>query len=296
MGNRPQSTAFELLLSQEVLKLLDNFAAVFDVRVTFFTADGRIIARGHRMRNCRYCSIVQEKLGKLRECLLIDKTKRSEAVAAKNILEYTCHAGLREAVAPVFLHDELAGFLMIGQYRADGTMPDSAMSDCGGILRSELRSAYSELPEIPAKKAANMLGLFKMLLDYIAVRELAVLRGDRMRHDADRWIETHCTEDVHLEDMAAALNRSISTVSQFLRKNYRCGFKDLLTERRLQRAEALWRSDPAATVAEAAKAAGFRDQFYFSRVFRKCRGVPPGEYRRRMFDERDSKFSAEQRQ
>ena len=29
-------------------------------------------------------------------------------------------------------------------------------------------------------------------------------------------------------------------------------------------------------------AAGFADQFYFSRVFRKRRGLPPGEYRDKM--------------
>ena len=35
------SLPFELFLSEEVQALLDNFAALLDIRVTFFSADGR---------------------------------------------------------------------------------------------------------------------------------------------------------------------------------------------------------------------------------------------------------------
>ena len=46
-----------------------------------------------------------------------------------------------------------------------------------------------------------------------------------------------------------------------------------------ERAEAFWKAHPDATVADTAAAAGFADQFYFSRVFRKRRGIPPGKFR-----------------
>ena len=120
-----------------------------------------------------------------------------------------------------------------------------------------------------------------MLIDYIVVRELAVLQGDRLRTDIDRYLEQHCTEDIRLPEMARKLGRSVSTISQFLRRNYQTSFKELLLERRLQRAEAFWQANPNATVGEAAFAAGFSDQFYFSRVFRRRRGLPPGQYRDR---------------
>ena len=44
-------------------------------------------------------------------------------------------------------------------------------------------------------------------------------------------------------------------------------------------AEQYWQEHPDATVAEAAFASGFRDQFYFSRVFSRMRGISPGKYR-----------------
>ncbi len=273
-------TAFELFLSDEVQELLDNFAAMLDIRVTFFSVDGRQLRRGRQMRNSDYCRMVQEELGTLKECLTMDTDKRNEAVRRHGIIDYRCHAGLREAIAPVFIHDHLAGFLMIGQFRTGDEPPECLLRLCPTVgQKVRLFNAFTALPRISPEKLENMLGLFRVLLDYIVVRELAVLQGDRLRHEIDRYLEQHCTEEVRLPEMARKLGRSVSTISQFLRRNYRTSFKELLIERRLARAEAHWQANPDATVGETAYAAGFRDQFYFSRVFRKRRGMPPGEYR-----------------
>ena len=148
--------------------------------------------------------------------------------------------------------------------------------------RRKLEQAFRELPRISSEKLESMLGLFKMLIDYIVVRELAVLQGDRLRNDIDRYLERHCTEPIRLPEMAKKLGRSVSTISQFLRRNYRTSFKELLTERRLAKAEAYWMANPDATVGETAFAAGFSDQFYFSRVFKRHKGMPPGEFRARL--------------
>ena len=277
------ATAFELFLSDEVQSLIDHFAAVLDLRVTFFSIDGRELRRGRQMRNCDYCAMVQQELGSLKQCLAMDSEKRNEAVASHGIIDYRCHAGLREAIAPVFIHDKLAGFLMIGQFRIDDEIPKSMLVRCVDAgQRKRLSDAFRATPKINAEKLEDMLGLFRMLIDYICVRELAVLQGDQLRHDIDRYIELHYAEDIRLPEMARKLGRSVSTISQFLRRNCRTGFKELLTERRLEKAEEFWRANPEATVGEAADAAGFSDQFYFSRVFRKRRGLPPGEYRDRL--------------
>ncbi len=273
-------TPFELFLSDEVQSLLDNFAEILDIRVTFFSVDGRTLRRGCQMRNSEYCRIVQEELGTLEHCLSMDTDKRREAERCRGIVDYQCHAGLREAIAPIFIQDRLAGFMMIGQFRISDAPPECILNRCRGQEdREALVAAFRQLPRISIEKLNSVLGLFKVLIDYVVVRELAVLQGDRLRNDIDRYLEVHCTEDIRLSDMARKLGKSVSTISQFLRRNYQTSFKELLIERRLARAEAFWHAHPNATVGEAAFAAGFSDQFYFSRVFRRRRGIPPGEYR-----------------
>lgn len=275
------SLPFELFLSEEVQALLDNFAALLDIRVTFFSADGRQLRRGRQMRNCDFCRIVQEELGTLNSCLSMDTDKRREAVRKHDTIDYCCHAGLREAIAPIFVHDQLVGFLMIGQFRTGDAPSEQILMRCTPAQRQLLLRAFESVPKFSGEKLENILGLFRMLLDYIVVRELAVLRGGHLRNEIDRYLEQHCTEDIRLPEMARKLGRSVSTISQFLRRNYQTSFKELLIERRLDLAEQYWQTHPEASVSETAFAVGFSDQFYFSRVFRKRRGIPPGAFRDR---------------
>lgn len=272
-GDRKNKSALELILSDEVQSLLDDFAALIDARVTLFGPDGTRMRRGKEMCNSEFCRHIQSCPGGLEKCLAMDEAKRQEAVRTKDVLLYRCHAGAHEIVAPVFIHGKCAGFLMIGQFRVDDALPSG---DPG------LEKFYRQLPKFTREKLTAITGLFRTLIDYISIRELAVLQSDQLRLDIDRYIAQHGHEDIRLPDMAKKLGRSVSSISQFLRRNYGTGFKELLINHRLHLAESFLRSNPEATVAEAAFAAGFQDQFYFSRLFRNRRGMTPGEFREQL--------------
>lgn len=275
------TTPLELFLSDDVQALLDDFAALLDVRVTFFSISGDCLRRGKAMRNCEYCRIIQNELDHWEQCVSMDADKQNEVIDSGKTITYRCHAGLRECLAPVCIRGVPAGFVMIGQFRLEG----DSIPDLPGVkpqLLRQMHQAYNALPCFSQEKLNAILGVLRTLIDYITVRELAVLQGDRLRTEIDRYIEKHVTEDIRLPDMAKKLGRSVSTISQFLRKNYQTTFKGLLLESRLKLAEKFWRTHPDATVAEVAFASGFRDQFYFSRVFHKLRGMPPAQYRDQM--------------
>ena len=273
------SMPMELFLSDEVQTLLDDFASLLDVRVTFYSLAGEPLRRGKAMHNCAYCSLVHDKLSGFDKCVSMDCDKQHEAVEKDQIINYCCHAGLHECIAPVKVRNRVAGFVMFGQFRIDGDRePD--WEKIPAKLRAQLHQAYLELPCFTAEKLQAVLGVFKTLIDYIAVRELAVLQGDRLRNEIDMYIEKHASEDIRLPDMAKKLGRSVSTISQFLRNNYQTSFKGLLLDARLRIAEKMWRDDPGATVAEVAFASGFCDQFYFSRRFKEKFGLSPMKYRK----------------
>lgn len=272
-AERKNKSALELILSSEVQSLLDDFAALLDARVTFFAPDGTRMCRGKEMCNSDFCRRIQSFPGGLEKCEAMDIAKQQEAVRTRDVLLYRCHAGAHEIVAPVFIHGKCAGFLMIGQFRVDDTLPAG---------NPELEEFYCRLPKFTREKLTAITGLFRTLIDYITIRELAVLQSDQLRLDIDRYISKHGHEDIKLPDMAKKLGKSVSSISQFLRRNYGTGFKELLIAHRLRLAESFWKANPEATVAEAAFAAGFQDQFYFSRLFRNRKGMTPGEYREQL--------------
>ena len=272
-AERKKKSALELILSDEVQSLLDDFASLIDARVTFFGPDGTHLRRGKKMCNSDFCRHIQSCPGGLARCQEMDRLKQHEAEESRNVVLYRCHAGAHEIVAPVFIHGKCAGFLMIGQFRVDDALPSG---------NRELEKFYRALPKFTCEKLTAITGLFRTLIDYISIRELAVLQSDRLRLDIDRYIAQYGHEDIKLPDMAKKLGKSVSSISQFLRRNYGTGFKELLINHRLHLAESFWKSNPEATVAEAAFASGFQDQFYFSRLFRNRKGMTPGEYREQL--------------
>ena len=273
-----QDMTLELFLSDEVQTLLDDFAALLDVRVTFFSLSGEWLRRGKEMRNCDYCHLIQNELGFRDQCILMDSDKRKEALESGKDISYCCHAGLHECLAVVRIKGRPAGFVMMGQFRSEG----DKMPEFAGLKSTQVRklkSAFKALPCFSEEKLQAVMGVLRTLIDYITVREFAVIQSDMLRNEINQYIEKHVTEDIRLPEMARKLGRSVSTISQFLRKNYHTSFKNLQLEARLKLAEQYWQEHPDATVAEAAFASGFRDQFYFSRVFSRMRGISPGKYR-----------------
>lgn len=273
--------SLELVLSDEVQTILDHFADLLDIRITFYSLDGERVRRGKAMCNSCYCEMVQCEPERLSRCLAMDAAMREAAAGSDDVISYRCHAGLQECIAPVKVRGRTIGTLMIGQFRIDDRIPEEISGFPAGI-RSGLEKAFMSLPCYTTEKFNGVLGLFRTLIDYIAVREFASLRSDHLRGEIDEYISRHLLEDIRLPEMAKKLGRSTSTISQFLRRNYDTNFSDLVIEARLKRAESFWKEHPDAMVSDAAAAAGFKDQFYFSRVFSKRRGISPARYRRQL--------------
>ncbi len=98
--------------------------------------------------------------------------------------------------------------------------------------------------------------------------------------DAIAYMERHCCEPIGRDDAAAAAHLSPSYFSQLLRRESGVTFTDLLSRMRVDRAaeRVAGGNEPLSTIA---LDCGFSDQSYFTKVFRRYRGVTPKEYRKR---------------
>jgi AraC-like DNA-binding protein/ligand-binding sensor protein len=276
--------SIELILRDEVQKLLDLFSAVLKVRVAFYGSDGKIIRTNHQQRNSEYCRLIQEKIFNPDLCASLDAKKRDECLARKSLVCYQCHAGLKEAIAPLIIDNRLAGFIMIGQFRDISSVPSKVLRrGRGRVASSSLKRAFSSLPYIAAGQVDNILGMFMMLVDYIVARELVGLRGDWVLEKVEQYINNHFSEKVNMEDVAKFTGRSVSSLAHLLRKKYGLTFKQMLIEKRLSQADGLLRSRPELSIGEIAFKSGFDDRFYFSRIYRKYRKKTPSQSRLQFF-------------
>ena len=94
---------------------------------------------------------------------------------------------------------------------------------------------------------------------------------------AIKFIQFNYSHDISVDDIAKAVGVSRSHLYRVFMANVGQSPIDYLTHYRISEACSLLKSS-SLSIAEIAVSVGFFDQFYFSRVFKKVKGVPPSKY------------------
>ena len=94
---------------------------------------------------------------------------------------------------------------------------------------------------------------------------------------AIKFIQFNYSHDISVDDIAKAVGVSRSHLYRVFVANMGQSPIDYLTGYRISEACSLLKNTKL-SIAEIAVSVGFFDQFYFSRVFKKVKGVPPSKY------------------
>lgn len=93
------------------------------------------------------------------------------------------------------------------------------------------------------------------------------------------YIEAHLSRDISPYEIADALHISHSHLCRIVKAAYRISPAALINRYRLSLSEKLLLQFPDMSVSEVSARAGFDDNSYFIRLFRKENGITPGQFR-----------------
>jgi AraC-like DNA-binding protein/ligand-binding sensor protein len=93
-----------------------------------------------------------------------------------------------------------------------------------------------------------------------------------------KYINARYTGDITLDEVAAAVFLSPTYFSKLFNEEMKCRFTTYLNRLRIEKSMLLLRSTDLPLV-EIAGLVGYEDQSYFTKVFSKVAGTPPGRYR-----------------
>jgi AraC-like DNA-binding protein len=252
------------IFREEVQDILDIFTVLFDIRIAFFSTDGKELKVGKHKGLCQYCSLLRGRLDYENTCLDLDQKMRYKALTAKKIIHYQCHGNMTEAITPIYIKENLTGFLMIGQFRT------SEQSINKKILHAwkerygtdELEQAFLSTPCFTSDKANNILKLFNVMVDHFLYRHII-------------YLQSHMEEHLNIAEASNILLQSQSTLSHKFKRLTRKSFKRFQIDLKLDKADEYFKKDPQMPVKEVAYHLGYKDQYYFSRLYKKYRGRCP---------------------
>ena len=266
------------LISREVAEIFDLYTELHGMRISLFGPEGQLLYPEPAGRpDCRHCLLLRQTLGMDNLCRKLDRRMMQAASEKRELISYTCHAGMREAVVPLVVDGQLAGYVMIGQFRSLEAPETSPYAEQWKAAQKNdaLQQAFSDTPVFPEKKIDKLLAMFRLQVELI-------IRSQLIRHRdydlIDPIIEKtlkHPESPLTLQDAAQMSGRSASTVTRLFKKHTGQSFKQYQLSCRLQRAAELRTESPDRPIAEIAPAVGFDDPLYFSRLFRKHTGQSP---------------------
>ena len=272
--------SLDIILHDEIQNIFDNFAAGFGITILFYSLDGKILRRKRGRVNSKFCELIQDKVFDKDRCFSMDESKCRECASQKKIISYLCHAGIEEAVAPIFIEAQLVGYAMIGQYRSSRSLPAKVLKTARErSCDKELLEYFYELPYYNKIKVKNILELFKILVDYIITKEIISVKGERLINKTLAYIEQHIDRPISLDEAAQNAGRSRSSISHSFKKILGKSFSKVVIEAKLSKAEEYFKNTPSLSIEEVAFKLGYKDPLYFSRLYKKNRGISPSQYK-----------------
>jgi len=149
-----------------------------------------------------------------------------------------------------------------------------------GLLAIRLYREFQQMDEV------SPLAIEGLVLELIAAASR--IAAGEIRRPYNPWLRqakdllhAHFADSLSLSDVSVAVGMHPVQLAREFRGYYHCSIGEYIRQLRVEHACQLLSGDTK-SLGDIAQSAGFYDQSHFCRVFRKCTGITPLEYRRLM--------------
>lgn len=273
-----------MIFREKADSLFDDLAFSLDVKMTFFSSRMEPVNRGRYNRVSPYCGFIQDRMGLKESCREQDRINCLRARREGRSFLCRCHGGLYEGVVPVAVDGTVLGYGFMGQVRLDEKPPENLMEKIvlSGEEREAWREAFNRRPLFSREKLQSSLRLFEHLLSHMTDKNMVALRGNLLVEKAWQYLERDPGGNGTLSGAAAFAGCRPETLSRLFKKQTGRSFKETQLELKFREAERLMISRPELSLSRISYELGFSEPAYFSRIYKKYRGLSPRQSAERL--------------
>lgn len=251
-----------------------------------------VALRGKKNEN-PFCALLAQTSKTCAACLEVQQ-KISESNQQTSVTS-TCFAGLTDTAVPVYLGEQVIGFLQTGQVALKKTSRKQFDSVAKRLVEwgstidlHALEEAYFHSRVITPRQYQSMVKLLEIFARHLSVvsNQISVQQmhaESPLIQRAKAYVEQHKSDSISLDEIAKTLNISSFYFCKMFKKATGLHFTEYVSRVRIEKAKNLL-LNPHLRVSEIAFAVGFQSLTHFNRVFQKLTGQSPTEYRRTLPD------------
>ena len=269
---------------KQLLELLTNLYVFTGMAANILDPQGRDINlfEGHPP----YCKAINALPEGHARCVACDAWKIRSYSAARGFQFYRCHAGVCEAVMPLYDRSHPLAYLVFGCFLDESPVEEQweqarTRLDWYPGGPEALKDAFFQFRQYSAMELKAYSELLEALASYIQLKGMIQATEQTDLQKLERYLDEHYMEKLSLESISGELHIGRTKLCR-LAKELSGGetLSHLIAQRRIGAAKALLLQNdlPISAVAEAV---GISDYNYFSRVFRSVTGLTPRDFRKK---------------
>ena len=270
---------------EEIITVLRELNKITGFRVSLHGEDYTEIA-AYPDEPQPFCAFINRDPDEHKKCVECDREACVRALESKDTYIYKCRYGLTESVSPLYNFGTLTGYLMIGQTVESEEDKKRVFEHMTRLCKNRdlAMKATDKLPVVNEDMIESYARIMTICAQYLTLSNALPSAKPSVAELAKKYIHDNFAHKIGISDICNHLRCSKSTLLSTFKAKYGTTVNTYLTEVRLDAAKGfLERSEK--NINEIAASTGFTDQSYFSKVFSARYGIPPSEYRDKLFKE-----------
>jgi len=282
-------------------QLLEYHAIIYkllNVVVDFINAEGESLKLS-KMKNFNpYCSMIRSSKTGFAACQQCDQVNARSASLTQKELIYKCHAGLTEAVVPLFDQAKnYIGSMTTGQFKMEEDKPlnKAFINNIAGRYKLSFHKLFEAYRKTKVISKTQMDGI----IDYLkSVGVIIVETHNKLMflESVDipdkiplikQFVKDNYMRPLTVPDTARKFFLSTGHFSRLFKKETGVSFMNFVNIYRASKAEDMLEKTRR-NISEIALITGFGSISQFNRVFKSVRGMSPKEFRKNKVSERNS--------
>lgn len=227
-----------------------------------------------------YCALIQAKEEGRLACHRSDADLLEQCKNERRAVMHICHAGLLDLALPIVYEKKIIAYLMLGQIKTKDSSP--ALRGKSVFTESEhidLEKYYSELPVFGEEKIDSILNVAIMAAKYILFENMLIPKYEPTFDRALSYINDNIDKNLTISEISRSTLVPKSSLYKMFHTHLGSTVSEYINSKRVKKAsELLINTD--LSVSEISERLGFSTQQYFSKTFKKYKGVSPVQFRK----------------
>ena len=273
-----------LFNNEELLRLINNLYILTGIRANIYDFSGRDICLTDD--HIPFCAKINACSEGHERCLACDAQAVHHCDGKDSTYFYRCHAGICEAIIPIFSNGMPVAYLAFGQHLDSSPLEEQwertlATLDWYSGDIELLKKDFFSFRQYTPEEITACADILKALASYIHLAGMIQTTEYTDLQRLEIYLDRHYMDKLSLSSISSELGISRTKLCT-LAKRLSGGMtlSQMIAERRVSAAKLLLtRTDkPIAVVAESV---GITDYNYFTKIFRSVAGVTPSAFRKK---------------